>query len=116
MRDAFFDAYVECALWSSLDENGHNLDDNYTSRDIDVYSLAVMRLQCDRFQKNNQGLLDKSGLAIDRLGHNFWLSRNGHGSGFFDEGTPVDEELQHVAKECGECNLYIGDDGKLCIS
>lgn len=53
------------------------------------------------------------------FGHDFALTRNGHGCGFWDrehEGLPkfIGDALTRVCqKKFNECDLYIGDDGKV---
>jgi hypothetical protein len=44
-----------------------------------------------------------------------WLTRNGHGSGFFDHSYDDDNEkkLMDAARSLKEKYLYIGDDNKL---
>jgi hypothetical protein len=43
----------------------------------------------------------------ERAGTDFWLSRNGHGSGFFDRGNePVFARLQAAARIYGAINIY----------
>ncbi|MFD7257194.1 hypothetical protein [Streptomyces sp. NPDC059874] len=46
-------------------------------------------------------------------GHDFWLTRNGHGAGFWDGDwpEPVASILTVAAKVRGEFCLYYGDDG-----
>lgn len=58
-----------------------------------------------------------AGSAAAAFGHDFALTRNGHGAGFWDresEGLPrvLGEALTRVCESFGESNLYIGDDGK----
>lgn len=49
-------------------------------------------------------------------GHDFWLTRNGHGAGFWDRGLgDVGVTLSAACRPYGESNLYIGDDGKLYV-
>jgi hypothetical protein len=49
-----------------------------------------------------------------RAGHDFWLTRNGHGAGFWDRGLgDLGERLSKAAKVYGEVYLYPGDDGKV---
>jgi hypothetical protein len=50
------------------------------------------------------------------LGMDIWLTRNGHGSGFFDRGYEHKEELEKAAKDLKESDLYITDDYKLAFS
>jgi hypothetical protein len=83
--ETFFDAYVTCALWSSTDESnsqgGEPLDANYSAADIDAGTLAEMREHCERFQSQNAADIDGNEA---QAGHDFWLTRNGHGAGFWD--------------------------------
>lgn len=48
-------------------------------------------------------------------GHDFWLTRNGHGAGFWDGDwpKPYDDQLTTAAKAFGEVSLCLGDDGKI---
>lgn len=114
----FFDAYVECALWSSIDNaddsGGSPLDDNYGPEDIAPDTLAEMRRDCDNFCESEAADLAASGLSEEQQGHDFWLTRNGHGAGFWDRGIgAVGNRLSKAAKVYGGVDLYIGDDGKV---
>jgi hypothetical protein len=125
--DDFLAAYIECALWSSRgpSEEPHaceNLDDLFDADDIAPETLAKMREDCKDFIEANAADLaeyDKlmaneqwSGAA--RAGHDFWLTRNGHGAGFWDRGLgDLGERLSKAAKVYGEVYLYPGDDGKV---
>ena len=112
--DTFTRAYVECALWSSTDEStpqgGEPMDQNYTITNIDPDTLAAMIQDCQKFQEENAADI---AFERDRAGHDFWLTRNGHGSGFWDGDWPDDvgDRLTEASKKYGEFNLYIGDDG-----
>jgi hypothetical protein len=48
-------------------------------------------------------------------GHDFWLTRNGHGAGFWDGDWPKEagDRLTKACEEFGEFDLYIGDDGMI---
>lgn len=48
-------------------------------------------------------------------GHDFWLTRNGHGAGFWDRGysAGLSKVLTKGAKQHGECYWYVGDDGNV---
>lgn len=43
----------------------------------------------------------------------FWLSREGHGAGFFDFDSDYADRLQDACKKIGEAGAYVGDDGKI---
>lgn len=113
---AFFKAYIACALWSSVDDNGEPLDDNYSFDDIDTNALIKMEEDCQNFLDllENEGITLPGDEALN--GHDFWLTRNGHGAGFWDRGYgKVGDELTKWAKTFGSCDLHVGDDGKLYI-
>lgn len=115
--DTFTRSYIECALWSSTDnaneQGGEPLDKNYSTSDIAPETLQRMSEDCENFQSDNREALDESGLSDERAGHDFWLNRNGHGSGFWDEGCPRASELSAASKAWGSFDLYIGDDGQI---
>ena len=52
---------------------------------------------------------------MERAGHDFWLTRNHHGAGFWDGDWPedVDEKLTEASHSWGEMDLYVGDDGRV---
>lgn len=123
---AFFDAYVQTALWSSNDESdesgGAPLDLNYGPADIDGATLDKMLSDCDTFWLANMEALQCEGVAYGpdfdqdgRAGHDFWLTRNGHGAGFWDGDWPEPQAaaLTAAAHAFGPVDLYVGEDGKI---
>lgn len=115
----FWDAYMGCALWSSHDEadesGGEPMDANYGPEDIDEYSAQEMLKDCNDFIADQWPLLE--GLDPAQSGHDFWLTRNRHGAGFWDRGLgKVGDELTKAAHVYGECDLYVGDDGKIHVA
>lgn len=108
----FTQAYIQCALWSSTDEQGEPLDRRFGPEDLAPETAGRMIDDCASFQADNQDDLRSSGLSSERAGHDFWLNRNGHGSGFWDEGPgPVFRRLSDAAKVWGSFDLYVGDNG-----
>jgi hypothetical protein len=126
----FFTAFIECALWSSLDEyserGGRPLDENYSRDDIAFSSALSMARECRDFLRANATDLEiyyeardfggsHSGYAM--AGHDFWLTKNGHGAGFWDRGLgDLGRRLSENAKVYGSTDLYLGDDGKIYAS
>lgn len=118
--DQFFSAYVTCALWSSTDDDGNPLDDIHDEDDISADTLASMREDCENFIASNAELLAEYDTRMSceqwtgatRAGHDFWLTRNGHGAGFWDRGLgDLGCELSSTAEVYGSVDLYVGDDG-----
>jgi len=114
--DEIVDGYVTCALWSSLDDDGSPLDDWADVDDITPMSLAAMRADVIGFLRANQEDADAYRVFRDWecFGHDFWLTRNHHGAGFWDRGLgDLGQRLTDAAHVYGSVDLYIGDDGKV---
>lgn len=124
--DEFTRAYIECALWSETDNaddtGGEPLDKNYSIDDIAPEAIQRMAEDCDKFQRDHAALLERAKYGArewsdaEMAGHDFWLTRNGHGAGFWDRDLgEVGEALTEAADTFGECNLIVGDDGKIYV-
>lgn len=109
---AFVDSYIRTALWSSNDESddsggGEPLDRNYSESDLTKEALKKMTADADRFYRENREDLAS---GTDSLGgHDFWLTRNGHGAGFWDGDWPEPQasRLTAASKRFGESSLYV---------
>jgi hypothetical protein len=107
--------YVQCALWSETDDNGEPLDRRYRPQDIDRDGSAEMTADCVNFAAGN--VADLRGLDAEQTGHNLWLTRNGHGTGFWDRGLDErGDRLTKSAKDLGPSSVYVGDDGELHVT
>lgn len=125
--DAFTRAYLECAAWSSshtyLEEDGSEgetvqIDDVMNDDGAEWAPSAIEHAvaDCRDFQKANRDLLAEVSelFSADDAQHgaDFWLTRNGHGAGFWDRGYgKAGEDLSTAARVHGECWPYVGDDG-----
>ena len=116
-HSAFVKGYLDAALWSSTGDDGQPLDRKFSVRDFSPEALQAARSECAAFESQAGPMLEH---MDDHLaGHNFWLNRNGHGSGFWDEDripAQVREPLSQLCHQFGETDLYVGDDGKLHFS
>jgi len=119
--DQFTQAYVTAALWSTPDDSGKGemLDENYGINDLAPSTLAAMKEDCEKFQRDNADLLEKAqerGFGSGSAGHDFWLTRNHHGAGFWDRDAlsgRLGKQLTEAANRFDEFELYVGDDGKI---
>ena len=106
--DTFTQAYIEAALWSSTDDEGEPLD--FGEYDLAPATMAAMMADCAKFQAEN----DLSERGESQAGHDFWLTRNGHGCGFWDGDWPeTGDKLTEACRAWPEVNLYVGDDGRI---
>jgi hypothetical protein len=123
----FIRAYIECMLWSTNDEStesgGYPLEDNYGISDIAPATMNRIVQDCCKFydEVEQAGIsLDESNLtgndADEQAGHDFWLTRCGHGCGFWeDDDWDNSDELDSIAKSYGEQWPYVGDDGLIYL-
>jgi hypothetical protein len=121
--DDFTKAYVECALWSSMDNStevgGEPMDKNYGPEDIHPATLAIMILDCKKFQDENRDLIVGKYIRrsqytdMEFAGHDFWLTRNGHGAGFLDGDWETGDALDKASKLYRELELYVGPNRKI---
>ncbi len=116
--EKFFKAYLECALWSSTDDNEEYLDSNYNIEDIHIDSINEMKQECLKFFETNKDMFIYNNELYSNeelAGHDFWLTHNGHGTGFWDRDLEYRDLLSQRARECGERWLYVGDDNNLYV-
>lgn len=116
----FIRAYLECALWSSSDESdesgGNPLDQNYDLSDFDESAINDAITDCQDFMRLYSGAFNG---AYDQAGYDLWLTRNGHGTGFWDRPEVYGEShAKQLTKACGfrkkfsGLNAYVHD-GKI---
>jgi hypothetical protein len=119
---AILPAYLETALWASTDENGNPLDSRFTVDDFAPAALDKARRDCAAFAAANREDIDGGPVRCgpdysteERAGHDFFLTRNDHGAGFWDGDWPEEagERLTASAHSFGGADVYPGDDGLL---
>lgn len=105
----FTRAYVVAALWLSDPSPGQG---DYTEAGLSLIQsvsedwLSQAISDCDKFQSENETLLEQAG-TDSQNGHDFWLTRNGHGCGFWsrDYDDEVGKPLSKAARSFGEAYL-----------
>jgi hypothetical protein len=118
--DAFTQSYIEAMYWTDCNCDSEELSEA-TFEELAPTALQTVIDDCADFQSANAPLLERAREAKDtyddyQAGHDFWLTRNGHGCGFWDRGLgKVGDELTANSKPYGAVNLYRGDDGKVHV-
>ena len=104
MLDDFTTAYVEAAEWTE-EQEGREWSPEARLRVIE---------DCASFQAQAGDLIYGT---EEQAGHDFWLTRNGHGAGFWDGDwpEPAASKLDELSRAFGEVWLYAGDDGLLYV-
>lgn len=107
----FINGYVQCALWLSSNDEGTPFDELGVV--LADSALADIRSDCEDFYNANCHLWHNSIRTDDQFaGHDFWLTRNRHGVGFWDRGLgEIGKKLTELSHAYGEAYLIEGDDG-----
>lgn len=103
----FFDAYLAALVWSSSDGS-----DEWKSASVSDETLRRAGIEGRAFLYRAAPFIEaeptQPGMA--QAGHDFALTRNGHGAGFWDGGWPVyGDVLTRIARSFGEVSLYVSD-------
>ena len=124
----FADYYVKAMLWSSTDESdesgGVPMDDIYGPENLAPRTWQAVEADCRAFLEANGSLITEDnftgkGSYVENAGHDFWLTRAGHGCGFWDGDWKSDKRqglegpLTVAAKGFGNLDPYVGDDGMI---
>jgi len=130
--NAFYQAYVEAALWSSsytayetpedeeTQENGedHNMDDGVyelatETEDAMLHDCAAWFRHCEQSDLPAVPEYDCPQYSDEeKSGHDLWLTRCHHGAGYWDRDLgELGDKLTEAAHAMGSRDLYVGDDG-----
>lgn len=93
--ETFYFAFIECALWSSTDNHDEPLDHNYTFFDISEAGHEILKAHALSFYAQTYFLTND----YDMLGHDFWLTSCGHGTGFWDRDIPYKDTLTELSEK-----------------
>lgn len=99
--DKMKNAYLECAYWTEV-EKCENDDPEFT----DLFVSHAWQ-SCHNFCYAVKALeIDYTQFDPNQLGHDLWLTRNGHGTGFWDRpelyGEANSKIFSALAKAQGE--------------
>jgi len=125
-------ALLHTLLWSSTDEFGKPLDDDFSPEDFSDEDVQKLYGEFQNFVSIvEKSITDKIGCSWDCIDdfydlqqpaenqteHDYILTRNGHGCGFYDGdwAREVAFILAETAQSQGEVLPYVGDDGKVYI-
>lgn len=108
--DTMVEAYLTAAEWTAPDENGMERDlpggEFRPTAGRDTKTVADARKDCADFVTEAGPLLSE--WTADQAGHDFWLTRNGHGTGFWDRGLgAVGDVLTDIAQSFGSEDAYV---------
>ena len=115
----FMRAYLDCALWLGHDDtreadpNDGSIDlrGDYDLDDLTPETRARVLEDCTAFHSAHYDAIARD---VDQAGHDFYLTRNGHGAGFWDGDWPEGgRALTEACRPYGDFTLVLQDDGKI---
>lgn len=98
-QDEILTHYLHAILWTEELDGGHDIEE-------------IKGVQLERCKKDIADFVDKAGNLLDgiseeQIGHDLWLTRNGHGAGFWDRGYGVTgEKLTTLAQEMKGVDVF----------
>ena len=129
--DEFTRGYIEAMFFTNSGSRDDGDLEHASVAELAPETVERIIRDCERFQRANANLLalaygraEKTMRGPEqytptRAGNDFWYSRNGHGTGFWDRGLDLVGEALHAT--CGwrtsfpEVDLYRGDDGRIYL-
>ena len=98
-KDIFKSAYITAIYFT---ETG-DIDQPSTNAELSESSYCEALNDCSAFWEAYGKLIGN--VRAEQAGHDFWLTRNGHGSGFWDRpelyGKKLADELTRASIACG---------------
>ena len=104
MIDDFVKGYKEAMAWTEEESIGSDWEYSPES-ETDIIN------ECLQFYQANASLMSLVSPDFEQHGHDFWLTRNGHGAGFWDRGykKEIADALTEDSHRCGEAYLLSED-------
>lgn len=110
--------YLIAALWTDTDntdeQGGEPLENTYLITDFAPKAIEQAEADCQKFMTDNAKDLEY--WTYEQAGHDFWLTRNHHGAGFWDRGKGLPgKRLTKAAHAFKELRAIVGDDGYIYL-
>lgn len=108
-RPQFVKEYVVAMLWSETDAKGEPLEKRHSLASCTNKTLEQIEVDCGNFISECAHLgIDLTPWRSETIMHDFHLTRNHHGAGFWDGDYPkgVGERLTKIAHTFKEISPY----------
>jgi len=112
--DAILAGYIECELWTAIVRLDDDDDVHADSLDFEPCpdSMGRARADIEQFLDDEvQDICERRNIDDGQIGHDFSLTRNHHGAGFWDRGHGYDgQRLTDIAHTFGETSWFVEGD------
>lgn len=123
-QPAFISGYIAALAWLAISDTGH--DDGIDPDDLPDDIIAEATADAVDFYTNNSTLIadtiaahapaDNTADFVASLGEDFALTRNRHGTGYWDRGFGTHgQQLTDAAHPYGDSAVHIADDGTVTL-
>ena len=111
--------YQGALQWATSDRDDESLEDY----DFSTEATDKINADCLKFYQDNLDLVLEILEVSDRnydyssIGHDFFLTRERHGAGFWDRGFgKLGDDITDICQTFGESFPYLGDDDLIYVS
>jgi len=117
--DSFTQGYIEAMFFTETGTGDDGDLENATVAELADIAMAAIVRDCEAWQADNAALLARAyerDYDAEQAGRDYWLTRNGHGVGFWDRDALTTDDLGKLlsaACRYSPVGLYRGDDGQL---
>ena len=93
--------YLVTALWSTVNygDEGRALDADFSISDISEEFQQKAFNECAQVYSLIEHLITEDEMDLETIGHDFWLTRNRHGAGFWDGDYENGDEITEITKK-----------------
>lgn len=103
--------YITAILFT---DSGSADDDLTGKENFSEQAIEAIKADCAEFVKLAGDLLTPE-WTDEQIGYDIWLTRNGHGAGFWDRDLPNGDALTAITDTMGPLTAYVGDDGLIYL-
>lgn len=124
--DDFTQGYIEAMFFTNASCADDDDLENAIVAELAPDALVQIVKECADFQTTNaallesvygvQGRYEKTPYTAQRAGNDYWYTRNGHGTGFWDRGLDAAGDALAAAARHSAQDVYRGDDGLVHLS
>ena len=119
--DALTRGYITAMFWTNSGDEGSELNDSHGFESLAAETLCGIIQDCAAFKEANAENLRAAysllmGYDEARAGEDYWLTRNGHGVGFWDRGLGAVGDALTEACQNQTREVYVGDDGLIYLT
>ena len=114
-REAFRDGYIDAMVWANVCPAKDGIETEADGSELSDQAVKILTDQADDFlDETTVPLIERAceveGYDYGHAGHDFALTRNHHGAGFWDRGLPdtVGEDLTEIAHGYGDAYIFAG--------